>query len=213
MPLLWSYITYILIIFYITKKYYSVFTVEKHITVIILLFYIRFYCFKWICNRHLLYFLFNNMQNTVRVLYHIVLYRIVLYWIVLYCTVLCCTVLYCTVLYRIALYCIVLYCAVMYCIVLYCIVLYCIVTHYITSHKTWLIIWSFLYFLCLLLVSLLLLLFLLLSLLTLAVLYCTECRWVGFIKDYDGGTLMECYVHPGLDYLNVRTLPLLCCTP
>lgn len=28
-------------------------------------------------------------------------------------------------------------------------------------------------------------------------------RWVGFIKDYDGGTLMECYVHPGIDYLNV----------
>ena len=30
-------------------------------------------------------------------------------------------------------------------------------------------------------------------------------RWVGFIKDYDGGTLMECYIHPALDYLNVRT--------
>lgn len=28
-------------------------------------------------------------------------------------------------------------------------------------------------------------------------------RWVGFIKDYDGGTLMECYIHPGMDYLNV----------
>jgi histone acetyltransferase len=28
-------------------------------------------------------------------------------------------------------------------------------------------------------------------------------RWVGYIKDYDGGTLMECYIHPGMDYLNV----------
>lgn len=28
-------------------------------------------------------------------------------------------------------------------------------------------------------------------------------RWVGFIKDYDGGTLMECYIHPNMDYLNV----------
>lgn len=28
-------------------------------------------------------------------------------------------------------------------------------------------------------------------------------RWVGFIKDYDGGTLMECYIHPTMDYLNV----------
>mmetsp|Transcript_29602 Transcript_29602/g.51104 ORF Transcript_29602/g.51104 Transcript_29602/m.51104 type:complete len:438 (-) Transcript_29602:289-1602(-) len=25
-------------------------------------------------------------------------------------------------------------------------------------------------------------------------------RWLGYIKDYDGGTLMECYVHPALDY-------------
>ena len=30
-------------------------------------------------------------------------------------------------------------------------------------------------------------------------------RWVGYIKDYDGGTLMECYIHPALDYLNVST--------
>mmetsp|Transcript_11534 Transcript_11534/g.37899 ORF Transcript_11534/g.37899 Transcript_11534/m.37899 type:complete len:397 (-) Transcript_11534:2398-3588(-) len=29
-------------------------------------------------------------------------------------------------------------------------------------------------------------------------------RWYGSIKDYDGGTLMECYVHPTVDYLNVR---------
>lgn len=28
-------------------------------------------------------------------------------------------------------------------------------------------------------------------------------RWVGYIKDYDGGTLMECYIHPGIDYLRV----------
>jgi len=28
-------------------------------------------------------------------------------------------------------------------------------------------------------------------------------RWVGFIKDYDGGTLMECYVHPNMPYLRV----------
>ena len=30
-------------------------------------------------------------------------------------------------------------------------------------------------------------------------------RWSGLIKDYDGGTLMECYVHPTIDYLNLRT--------
>ena len=28
-------------------------------------------------------------------------------------------------------------------------------------------------------------------------------RWVGFIKDYDGGTLMECYIHPSIDFLHV----------
>jgi histone acetyltransferase len=28
-------------------------------------------------------------------------------------------------------------------------------------------------------------------------------RWVGYIKDYDGGTLMECYCHPGIDHLNI----------
>lgn len=28
-------------------------------------------------------------------------------------------------------------------------------------------------------------------------------RWVGYIKDYDGGTLMEAYIHPGMNYLNV----------
>lgn len=31
-------------------------------------------------------------------------------------------------------------------------------------------------------------------------------RWVGYIKDYDGGTLMECYIHPGMDYLNVTKI-------
>lgn len=31
-------------------------------------------------------------------------------------------------------------------------------------------------------------------------------RWTGFIKDYDGGTLMECTIHPSLDYLNQRRL-------
>lgn len=25
-------------------------------------------------------------------------------------------------------------------------------------------------------------------------------RWKGFIKDYDGGTLMECYIHSYIDY-------------
>ncbi|CAD8161559.1 unnamed protein product [Paramecium pentaurelia] len=31
-------------------------------------------------------------------------------------------------------------------------------------------------------------------------------RWKGFIKDYDGGTLMECYVHPIIDYGNISDL-------
>jgi histone acetyltransferase len=31
-------------------------------------------------------------------------------------------------------------------------------------------------------------------------------RWVGYIKDYDGGTLMECYIHPSFDYLNVPAI-------
>ncbi|KAJ1453603.1 hypothetical protein M885DRAFT_582833 [Pelagophyceae sp. CCMP2097] len=29
-------------------------------------------------------------------------------------------------------------------------------------------------------------------------------RWSGYIKDYDGGTLMECYVHPTVNYLELR---------
>jgi histone acetyltransferase len=28
-------------------------------------------------------------------------------------------------------------------------------------------------------------------------------RWFGYIKDYDGGTLMECYVHPSFPYTQV----------
>jgi len=28
-------------------------------------------------------------------------------------------------------------------------------------------------------------------------------RWVGYIKDYDGGTLMECYMHPAVNFLDV----------
>jgi hypothetical protein len=36
--------------------------------------------------------------------------------------------------------------------------------------------------------------------LLLSVLYC---RWVGYIKEYDGGTLMECYIHPGVNFLNI----------
>ncbi|KAJ1395798.1 tetrahymena Gcn5, partial [Ochromonadaceae sp. CCMP2298] len=31
-------------------------------------------------------------------------------------------------------------------------------------------------------------------------------RWFGYIKDYDGGTLMECYVHPNMDFLNVQAV-------
>lgn len=28
-------------------------------------------------------------------------------------------------------------------------------------------------------------------------------RWLGWIKEYDGGTLMECYIHPGVNFLRV----------
>jgi histone acetyltransferase len=31
-------------------------------------------------------------------------------------------------------------------------------------------------------------------------------RWMGYIKDYDGGTLMECYIHPGFDYLSAKKI-------
>eukprot|EP01096_Ripella_sp_DP13-Kostka_P015606 TRINITY_DN7395_c0_g1_i2.p1 TRINITY_DN7395_c0_g1~~TRINITY_DN7395_c0_g1_i2.p1 ORF type:complete len:636 (+),score=165.78 TRINITY_DN7395_c0_g1_i2:36-1943(+) len=30
--------------------------------------------------------------------------------------------------------------------------------------------------------------------------------WAGFIKDYDGGTLMECKVHPKIDYLKISEM-------
>lgn len=29
-------------------------------------------------------------------------------------------------------------------------------------------------------------------------------QWTGFIKDYDGAHLMECYIHPTINYLDVR---------
>jgi histone acetyltransferase len=31
-------------------------------------------------------------------------------------------------------------------------------------------------------------------------------RWVGFIKDYDGGTLMDCLLCPAVDYLAVPSM-------
>ena len=31
-------------------------------------------------------------------------------------------------------------------------------------------------------------------------------RWKGFIKDYDGGTLMECYIHPEINYMEVSSI-------
>lgn len=31
-------------------------------------------------------------------------------------------------------------------------------------------------------------------------------RWTGYIKDYDGGTLMECYISPTIDYLNLGSI-------
>ena len=31
-------------------------------------------------------------------------------------------------------------------------------------------------------------------------------RWDGYIKDYDGGTLMQCFVHPTIDYTNVKDM-------
>ncbi|KAH8741398.1 hypothetical protein FG386_003245 [Cryptosporidium ryanae] len=31
-------------------------------------------------------------------------------------------------------------------------------------------------------------------------------RWFGYIKDYDGGTLMECYIEPGINYLRLSDL-------
>lgn len=31
-------------------------------------------------------------------------------------------------------------------------------------------------------------------------------RWKGFIKDYDGGTFMECFIHPKMDYINISDI-------
>ncbi len=31
-------------------------------------------------------------------------------------------------------------------------------------------------------------------------------RWKGFIKDYEGGTMMECYVHPTIDYSRISDI-------
>ena len=31
-------------------------------------------------------------------------------------------------------------------------------------------------------------------------------RWKGYIKDYEGGTMMECYVHPTIDYSRVSDI-------
>lgn len=31
-------------------------------------------------------------------------------------------------------------------------------------------------------------------------------RWKGYIKDYEGGTMMECYIHPRLDYSRVSDI-------
>lgn len=32
-------------------------------------------------------------------------------------------------------------------------------------------------------------------------------QWTGFIKDYDGAHLMECYIHPTINFLDVRPVP------
>eukprot|EP00331_Platyophrya_macrostoma_P019097 CAMPEP_0176470454 /NCGR_PEP_ID=MMETSP0127-20121128/40463_1 /TAXON_ID=938130 /ORGANISM="Platyophrya macrostoma, Strain WH" /LENGTH=296 /DNA_ID=CAMNT_0017864747 /DNA_START=1 /DNA_END=891 /DNA_ORIENTATION=- len=31
-------------------------------------------------------------------------------------------------------------------------------------------------------------------------------RWKGYIKDYDGGTMMECIIHPKIDYSNISNI-------
>lgn len=31
-------------------------------------------------------------------------------------------------------------------------------------------------------------------------------RWNGYIKDYDGGTLMQCEIHPSIDYTNLKEM-------
>ena len=30
--------------------------------------------------------------------------------------------------------------------------------------------------------------------------------WAGVIKDYDGGTLMECHMHPTIDFLHIKDI-------
>ena len=37
-------------------------------------------------------------------------------------------------------------------------------------------------------------------------------RYHGYIKDYDGGTVMECYIHPSIDYVSVIYYYCLPCT-
>ena len=31
-------------------------------------------------------------------------------------------------------------------------------------------------------------------------------RWKGYIKDYEGGTMMECHVHPTIDYSKISEI-------
>lgn len=31
-------------------------------------------------------------------------------------------------------------------------------------------------------------------------------RWRGYIKDYEGGTMMECFIHPTIDYSRVSEI-------
>jgi len=31
-------------------------------------------------------------------------------------------------------------------------------------------------------------------------------RWKGYIKDYEGGTMMECFVHPTIDYSRISEI-------
>ena len=38
-------------------------------------------------------------------------------------------------------------------------------------------------------------------------------RWLGWIKEYDGGTLMECFIHPGVDFSKVPEVCMGCNQP
>ena len=31
-------------------------------------------------------------------------------------------------------------------------------------------------------------------------------QWEGYIKEYDGGKLMECKIHPTVDYININDI-------